>query len=201
MAHLTGSLHLFFSQCANYCTERGKTVIYCILVQQTAKLKTIWKEIMFHVNSKSDKKCNRQGSTISFPKIIRPPMGTLLIMWMVSPYLTPPLLRLLLPTCPLGPWICPALLPLSFQTFLPSWSSKQASSSFPYDHSHFIAHPSCSGLALVKKLNPLECFVDTQNRVVRGSMLVVPRVFECLLFCLFPEIYWSNKSSAMMEKN
>lgn len=107
MAHLTGSLRLLFFQCANYCGERGKTVIYCILVEQTAKLKSIRKEIMFHVKSKSDKRCNSQGST----KITRLLLGTLFFMRMVSLYLTPPLLLLLLPTCPLGPWISQPCFP------------------------------------------------------------------------------------------
>lgn len=153
MPCLTGSLHLFF-QCANYCRERGKTVIYCILVQQTAKLKIIWNEIMLLVNSKSDKRCNRQGSTISFPKITRRLMGTLLFTGNGEPlphssFVRPPV------TMSLGATNMPSP---AFQRFLTSWPSKQASSSFPSDPTPFIAHPSCSGLALVKKQNPLECF-------------------------------------------
>lgn len=137
--------------------ERPKTVIHCIPVQQIAKLKIIWKEIMFLTNPKSDKRCNRQGSTTSFHKDNQAPDGHSILHseWAFASLL---LCSSSCYSCPLGPWICPALLPLSFQTFLPPWSSKQASSSFPSDPTPFIAHPSCSGLALVKKLKPLECF-------------------------------------------
>lgn len=47
------------------------------------------REIMFHLNSKSNKRCNRQGSTISFPKVSRPLMGTLFTSRVGSLCLTP----------------------------------------------------------------------------------------------------------------
>lgn len=141
MAHLTSSLHLFFFQCANYCRERGKRIIYCILVQQTAKSKIIWKEIMFLMNSKSDKRCKKQGSTILFPEDSQAPDGHTVLYSEWWTFASLPFCSCSCYPCALRLWICPALLPLSFKTFLPSWSSKQASSSFPSDPTSFTAHP------------------------------------------------------------
>lgn len=115
--------------------------------------------------------------------------------------LTPPLLFFLLSTGPLGPRISAALLSISFQRFLPSCPSKHASSSFlSVFHPPLLLIPG-PGLALVEQLNPLECSCYNAELSRQWIHAGSPQGLQVPSFSPFAEIYWSNKSSAMMEKN
>lgn len=114
---------------------------------------------MFHLNSKSDKRYNRQGNTILLPKGEQAPYRHTVHQQSSEPlphsfFATPAVIHMSLgamnipsPASHLFPEISSILL---FQTcnLLPSHLSSKPS----------IVHSSCSGLVLVKKLKPLECF-------------------------------------------
>lgn len=58
-----------------------------------------------------------------------------------------------------------------------------------------------SGLAPVEQLNPLEYFCSESELSRQGIHAGSPQGLQVSSFSPFAEIYWSNKSSAMMEKN
>lgn len=157
---------------------------------------------MFHLNSKSNKRCNGQGITISFPRrwagLLRA-HRSLAEMWAFASLL--PCSSSCYPHVPWGqeyPQPCfPSLSRGFFHLALPNTQPLPSRLS----PTPSIAHPSCSGLGLVKQLNPLECFCCEAGLRGQGIRAGSPQSLQVPSFSPFAEIYWSNKSSAMMEKN